>query len=72
MKAFEFVSQVNPDKTLSVPAAVAAQLDAQQPVRVLLLVAKADEDAAWARLTAEQFLKGYDDGDAIYDDLPGR
>jgi hypothetical protein len=72
MKAFEFVSPVNADGTLSIPAAVAAQLQPQQPVRVLLLVAEAEEEGEWARLTAEQFFKGYDDGDAIYDSLPAR
>jgi hypothetical protein len=30
------------------------------------------EDHEWARLTAEQFLQGYADGDAIYDELPAR
>jgi hypothetical protein len=26
-----------------------------------------DEQSAWSRLTAEQFLAGYSEGDAIYD-----
>ena len=29
-----------------------------------------DEDRDWARLSIDQFLKGYADGDAAYDDLP--
>jgi hypothetical protein len=70
MKAFEFVGKVNQDATLTVPAEVAAHLPACESVRVLLLVADAEEDAEWARLTTEQFFKGYDKGDAIYDDLP--
>jgi hypothetical protein len=26
-----------------------------------------DEQSAWSRLTAEQFLAGYSEGDAVYD-----
>jgi hypothetical protein len=44
MKAFEFVSPVNADGTLSIPAEVAAQLQPQQPIRVLLLVAEAEQE----------------------------
>jgi hypothetical protein len=29
----------------------------------------ADEQTAWSRLTAEQFLAGYNEADAIYDKL---
>lgn len=29
----------------------------------------ADESADWRRLTAEEFLKGYAEGDSIYDRL---
>jgi hypothetical protein len=72
MKAFEFSAQVTSQETLQIPPEVASQLREGQPVRVLLLVGEAEEDADWARLTAEQFLRGYDDGDAIYDNLPGR
>lgn len=31
-----------------------------------------DEDAEWERLTAEEFLKGYAECDAIYDELDDR
>ncbi len=72
MKAFEFVSHLTPQDTLTVPAEVAAQLAPRQEVRVLLLVSETDEDAEWARLTGEQFLQGYDDGDARYDHLSTR
>ena len=30
---------------------------------------KTRDDDAWLRLTAEQFLAGYSDADAIYDEL---
>jgi len=69
MKAFEFQASINPNETLPVPSEVATQLHPEQPVRVLILVPEPADQAAWARLTAEQFLKGYDDSDAIYNDL---
>ena len=41
-----------------------------QTIRVIVLINEsADEEQAWARLTAEQFLAGYSDADAIYDQL---
>jgi len=73
MKAFEFETSLTSPNTLSIPPEIGAQLSSDQRVRVLLLVSDADEDEDedWARLTTEQFLKGYDDSDAIYDNLPG-
>jgi len=47
---------------------VAETLPQSKKVRVILLIPSNDgEDADWSRLTAEQFLKGYAPGDAIYD-----
>jgi hypothetical protein len=44
-----------------------------QEVRVIVLICEPAnahyEEQAWARLTAEQFLAGYNDTDAIYDTL---
>ncbi|MGH7225627.1 MAG: hypothetical protein ACRELF_20610, partial [Gemmataceae bacterium] len=60
------------DHTLPIPAAVAAELPSGQTVRILVLVPDSSEDADWARLTTEQFLKGYADSDAIYDQLSGQ
>lgn len=71
MKAFEFQTCVNPDGTLSLPAEIASQLQ-ERSVRVLVLVKEADEDADWAALTTQQFLKGYGTEDAAYDHLPAR
>lgn len=77
MKALEFEAQINPDHTLSVPPIMADQLPPGRPVRVLLLVAESAqeqeeaEERAWKHMAAEQFLKGYDESDAIYDQLPG-
>jgi hypothetical protein len=69
MKTLEFWACINPDYTLSVPREVAIQIEKEQPVRVILLIPVSGENRSWAHLTAEQFLKGYDKGDAIYDQL---
>ena len=71
MKALEFEAQLNPDQTLSVPQAVAAQLPQGERVRVLVLVDELSEDEAWQRLATEQFFKGYAESDSIYDELSG-
>jgi hypothetical protein len=69
MKVLEFQTQLNPDCTLTVPPSVAQEIRAEEPVRVVLLVPDAAEDRDWAALTTEQFLRGYSDCDAIYDEL---
>jgi hypothetical protein len=70
MTTLEFWTRVNPDDTLTVPPDVAAQVRRERPVRVILLVPESEEDEQWARSTADQFLKGYAEGDSIYDELP--
>jgi hypothetical protein len=70
MRALEFQSHMNPDATLSVPPEVARQLPADQPLRVLLLVAEDAEASEWEGLAAKEFLQGYAESDAIYDQLP--
>ena len=72
MKVLEFQTQLNADHTLTVPPSIAQQIQGEEPVRVVLLVPDAVEDLSWAALTTEQFLRGYSDGDAIYDQLPAR
>lgn len=72
MKALEFEARVSPDQTLPIPSSIAAELPAGKTVRVLVLLPDSSEDADWKRLTTEQFLKGYADSDAIYDQLSGR
>jgi len=69
MRAFEFKSSLSPDGTLPVPQNVAEQLGKDQPVRVIVLIPEADEEPEWAQLTRDQFLKGYAESDAIYDEL---
>ena len=72
MRTFEFRAHLNSDDTLPVPAEVAAEVPADQPVRVLLLLPDSDEDREWGQLATEQFLEGYAESDAIYDELPSR
>jgi hypothetical protein len=69
MKALEFWAYISPDYTLTVPAEVAVQIQRGQSIRVLLLIPESGEDQGWVHLTAEQFLKGYAESDAIYDEL---
>lgn len=67
-EALEFEAQVAPDRTLPLPRDVAEHLAPGQRVRVILLL-EAAEDDGWNRLTAEEFLKGYAESDAVYDRL---
>ncbi len=62
----EFESQPNADGTLPVPPEIAAQLRGVEAVRVIVVL-PITSDGDWAKLTQEQFLKGYADSDAIYD-----
>ena len=72
MKAFEFQSRLGPEGTLVVPADLRHHVGPEQQVRVLMLVSESEDDSEWNRLTTEQFLKGYDASDALYDDLQAR
>ena len=67
MKAIEFQSRINSDAMLSVPPEVATQLPVDQPIRVLLLVAEDAESRDWELLAAQEFLQGYSESDAVYD-----
>jgi hypothetical protein len=70
MKAYEFPVKVKPDGNLDFPIAVAELLPRGQVVRIIILVNEPkdeDEQLAWARLTSEQFLAGYNEVDSIYD-----
>ena len=69
MKALEFQSQLNSDKSLPVPSAVAQAIPEGQKVRVLVLLAESTEDEEWEQQAALEFGQGYSDGDAIYDQL---
>lgn len=53
------------------PSELAAQIPPGQLVRVLLLIPESAEERDWEQFTAEEFLKGYAESDAIYDPLSG-
>ncbi len=69
MKAYEFPVKVSPEGRLDLPDSVLELLPRDQMVRVIILLPESDdsEDADWERLTAEQFLAGYDEADSVYD-----
>ena len=67
MKRIEFQTYVNDDNTVSIPMEVAARIERDCPVWVVMLVGDRAGDRQWAGFTAEQFSKGYHDTDAIYD-----
>ncbi|MEW5719885.1 MAG: hypothetical protein AB1817_14750 [Chloroflexota bacterium] len=69
MKAFEFQTNLTPSQTLALPEELRSQLSPGSSVRVILLLPESSEEPAWARLTAEQFLKGYAESDSVYDRL---
>jgi len=70
MRAYEFPVKVTPEGRIDLPATFAELLPRGQTIRVIVLVnepADVYEPTEWARLTADQFLAGYSDADAIYD-----
>jgi hypothetical protein len=69
VKALEFETKLGADANLRVPADLASQIPPEHPLRVIVLLPESKEDADWQRLTREQLLRGYSDGDSIYDAL---
>jgi len=70
MKAYELPVKVTPEGRLELPETLSVLLPRDQIVRVIILVPEptdAEEQAAWSRLTAEQFFAGYSEADSIYD-----
>ena len=67
MKAYEYYAEVLSDGHLSIPDELKDKLKPDSKIRVMLLLD--DEDAVWNIFTMTQFLKGYSEKDAIYDNL---
>lgn len=68
MPTWQFDSHLTPDGSVVIPPDVAAQLHPQDALKVIL---STDAEAVdWQQLSAEQFFKGYGQGDDIYDQLP--
>jgi hypothetical protein len=70
VKTLEFWARLGPDRTLVVPPEIAARIDESEPVRVAVILPETDEPQAWADLTTDEFLRGYEPGDDLYDKLP--
>lgn len=72
MKALEFKGQVSADGKVTLPDEIRRMVPPGTTVRVLILIPEeAQEEAAWQRLTVGEFLAGYEEADAVYDELPG-
>jgi hypothetical protein len=69
MKALEFEAKLDPDASLKVPRDVAACIPKEEMLRVIVLMPEPQDDPEWRRLTREQFLRGYGQGDGVYDAL---
>jgi hypothetical protein len=67
MKAVEYYANVLSDGHLSVPEHLKRYLKNDSAVRVMLLLP--DDETDWNEMGAAQFLKGYSEKDAIYDNL---
>ena len=72
MKAYEFPVKITSDGKIELPDKLSKLLPNNQIVRVIILIGEQtdiDEQMDWSRMTAEQFLAGYSEADAIYDRL---
>lgn len=67
MKAYEYYANVLPDGHLSVPENLKDKLKPDSRIRIMLLIE--DDDVAWNSFAMSQFMKGYSEKDAIYDNL---
>ncbi len=68
MKALEFETTVAEDQTLVLPQEAADEVEPGMTLRVLLLIPDRPK-GEWDQLSAQQFLAGYAESDAIYDEL---
>lgn len=72
MKAYELPVKVTPEGKLELPETLRSLLPRDQVIRLIILIPEptdSEEQEAWARLAAEQFLGGYSEADSIYDTI---
>ncbi len=70
MQALEFSTVLNQDLQIEIPEDYRDFLSKRSKLRIIILVEDDElEDISWKSTVSEQFLKGYDKGDAIYDNL---
>lgn len=68
MKAVEFKTRIKNQQIL-IPSEMQSQLNTNKDVRVIVLIDEPDayDDLTFQQTAQEQFLKGYSDSDAVYD-----
>lgn len=67
MKTYKYYAEVLADGHLSIPEDLKDKLKPESKIRVMLMLD--DEDTLWNDMAISQFIKGYSDKDAIYDNL---
>ena len=70
MKAVEFETELT-NNTIQIPENFRLELSLSKDkhVRVIVLIDSVDEEAEFRNVLNDQFLKGYDESDSVYDDL---
>ncbi len=71
MATIEFWARIGSDRTVTVPPEIADRIEGNEPVRIVVVLPESGEEPGWAATTTDQFLRGYDPSDDIYDDVPG-
>lgn len=70
MQALEFSTVLNQDLQIEIPEDYRDFLSKRSKLRIIILVEDDElEDISWKSTVSEQFLKGYSEEDAIYDNL---
>jgi hypothetical protein len=72
MKKCEIQARISPEGKIELPPDIINSLPADQLVRIIILVPDQEdlkEKEMWARLSAAQFLSGYDEADSVYDNI---
>jgi hypothetical protein len=69
MKAYETSMKITSEGKLELHPNITKLLPRNQMVRAIILIPEPSEseEAAWERLTVEQFFNGYGEADSIYD-----
>lgn len=72
MKAYEFSVKATSEGEIEFPEGFLKLLSENQEVRVIVLIEELmdkNEQLHWDNITAKQFLDGYSESDAIYDEV---
>ena len=72
MQIYEVPIDIPPEGKLELPKVLIDRMILGQSIRLIALLDEPEDkeyDSGWARVTAEQFLAGYGDTDAIYDTI---